>query len=149
MNLTRVTNSLTILNATTTSICKRFSKICQHMALVGIYHVIEELSYFYFFSQNKNPKYFCSKKQGLFDHTSMAVGRHHYSLVIVNPCCSVIIRCSIARPLADHLILVFPWAHIPAIAARHMGCTFLPCGTIWISTTYAPPWLRLARESRC
>ena len=41
--------------------CKVFKDVNMHMALVEIYHVMEELSYFYFL-QNKNPKYFCSKK---------------------------------------------------------------------------------------
>jgi len=35
--------------------CKVFKDVNMHMALVGIYHAIEELSYFYF-SQNKIPK---------------------------------------------------------------------------------------------
>jgi len=35
--------------------CKVFKDVNIHMALVGIYHAIEEVSYFYF-SQNKIPK---------------------------------------------------------------------------------------------
>jgi hypothetical protein len=37
--------------------------MCQYMVLVGIYNIIEELSYFFYFLQNKNSKYFPVKNK--------------------------------------------------------------------------------------
>jgi len=54
MNLSRVTNNLTMFNVKTSSICMRFLNMCQHLALVEIYHITEELSYFI----SAIPKYF-------------------------------------------------------------------------------------------
>lgn len=49
------------------SICVRVFKD-QYMVLVGIYNIIEELSYFFYFLQNKTFKYF-PVKNNFFDHT--------------------------------------------------------------------------------
>ena len=64
MNLTRLTNNLTFLNAKTCNICIRFS-MCHHMALVVVYQIIEDLSYFLFL-QDKTPKYFAVRNKVSF-----------------------------------------------------------------------------------
>ena len=77
------------------------------MALVGIsYHWGAKL--FFIFHKIKTPSIFAVRSKVSSIIPASVAKRQHHNLAIVNPCCSVIISCSITRALADHGLLVSP-----------------------------------------